>query len=205
MENIKLNSHISLILCIFLCFLSFTLTACQKPSNHTINYTPYAEIPPSYSLENAKDDLLIVYENGNITSGQEIWDTFLHEIETEQPCMVRLAFYYTLDNQNIDPEYYEEIKDQYPHLFIQDLYFDGKIYTLYSVEDGKEYTFQYKYLKRFHETSPAYSTATYKETIRYVLLNDNDVTWEQIFKGMLSSTFGQYIDHKTVYSRYNYE
>jgi len=51
-----------------------------------------------------------------------------------------LAFYYTLEGQGITPalEEYEDIKDDYPLLFIQDLSFNGKIYTLYSVEDKKE-------------------------------------------------------------------
>ena len=32
------------------------------------DYMPYKEIPQDYSLENAKKDNLVVYENGNITS-----------------------------------------------------------------------------------------------------------------------------------------
>jgi len=189
---------------VLICYVMLMLSSCNSPLNSIVDYIPYADIPSDYTLENAKDDQLVVFENGNITSGQDIWDVFLQEIEQGKQCMVRLAFYYTLDNQNIDPDYYEEIKDDYPHLFIQDLSFDGQIYTHYSVEDGKEYAFQYKYLKKFHETPPAYSTVEYSETIRYVLINDNEVTWEQIFRGMVSSAMGQYIDHKTVYSKIIY-
>jgi len=189
---------------VFLCCALLTLISCKETINSIVEYIPYAELPPDYTLENAKDDHLVVFENGNITSGQDIWDAFLQEIEQGKQCMVRLAFYYSLDNQNIDPDYYEKIKDDYPHLFIQDLSFDGQVYTLYSVEDGKEYAFQYKYLKKFYETSPVYSTAEYSEAIRYVLINDNEVTWEQIIKGMLSSRMGQQIDHKTVYSKIIY-
>ena len=45
-------------------------------------------------------------------------------------------------------------------------------------------------------------TASYSEAILYVLVNDKDVTWEQIFQGMASSAIGSLIDHKTVYRSY---
>jgi len=180
-----------------------TIVACKNTKSIANTYIPYAEIPGNYSLEDAKNDNLVVFEDGSITSGQAVWDTFIEITEQGKSNTVRLAFYYTLEGQGITPahEQYEEIKDDYPHLFIQDLSFDGKIYTLYSIEDEKEHTSKYKYLKRFDETSPR-ATATYSQAIRYVLVNDKEVTWEQIIHGMLSSRFGDWIDHKTVYSKY---
>jgi len=62
----------------FLIFL-FLLSSCNKTANYIIDYIPYAQIPNHYSLESAKNDDLIVFENGNITSGQDIWDKFLNE------------------------------------------------------------------------------------------------------------------------------
>ena len=179
----------------------FIPISCKVGAKNTNDYIPYAEISKNYSLDDAKNDGLIVYENGNITSGQVVWDEFLEKIEQGNSAEVRLAFYYTLDGQNISPEHYEEIKNDYPLLFIQDLFFNGEIYTLHYIEDGNEFKFNYKYLKRFNETSPR-ETATYIESVRYVLVNDNNVTWEQIFFGMISSRIGDGIDHKTVYSKY---
>ena len=169
------------------------------------DYIPYKEIPPNYSLENAKNDNIVVYENGNITSGQSIWDTFVAKAETRTPCAVRLGFYYTLDDPSrYSPEHYEEIKGDYPVLYILDLSFGGDIYTLYSVEDGIEYSPQYRYLKQFTEESPPIS-ATFTKREMCILVNDNEVTWEQIQHGMFSSQFGDYIDHRTVYSKYTYK
>ena len=37
----------------------------------------------------------------------------------------------------------------------------------------------------------------------YVLVNDESVTWEQIFNGLISSHYGDGIDHWTVYSEYS--
>ena len=186
-----------------LCML--VVTACENTSDFINDYIPYAEIPEDYSLENAKNDNLVVFEDGDITSGQEAWDKFMEIIEQGKSYAVRLAFYHTLDGQGITPahEQYEELKNDYPHLSIQDLVFNRRIYTLYYVEDGKEYRFNYKYLKRFVETSPK-ETIPYREIIRYVLVNDKEVTWKQIGSGMLSSRFGAWIDHQTVYKKYTW-
>lgn len=188
------------ILCLFL------LTSCDKTIDSVHDYIPYANIPENYSLEDAKNDGLVVYEDFDITAGQSIWDSFIKKTKNGEPCTVRLMFYYTLDGQGITPahEQYEEIKDNYPVFYIQDLIFDGKVYTLYSVEEDEEYTFKYKYLKWFRE-EPVSDGATYSEHIRYVLVNDDTVTWDQIWKGMISSQSGAWIDHKTVYSKYNYD
>jgi hypothetical protein len=187
---------ISLLICLF------ALISCAKNTNGIVDYTPYAEIPEDYSLENAKADDVVVYEDSDISSGQSIWDKFLENTKKGTPCMVRLAFYYTLgDPSRYAPELYEEIKCDYPQLYIQDLNFDGKTYTLFFTEDEKEYSCQYEYLIRFEEV-PTSNTATYSESIHYVLLNDSEVTWEQITHSMISSQFGDRIDHKTVYSKY---
>ena len=196
-------NYIKYIAIFMLCLL--VVTACENTSGIVNDYIPYAEIPEDYSLENAKNDNLVIFEDGDITSGQAVWDEFMENTEQGKSYAVRLAFYYTLDGQGITPahEQYEEIKSDYPALFIQDLTFNRKTYTLYSVENGKEYTFKYKYLKRFVEASPK-EAVPYRETIRYVLVNDKEATWEQIISGMLSSRFGAWIDHKTVYTKYTW-
>ena len=186
-----------------ICAVFFILTSCTKENSPIADYMPYNNIPDNYSLDDAKNDNCVVYENSQITSGQSVWDNFVAQTEEKTPCFVRLAFYYTLgDPERYDPAYYEEIQDDYPVLYIQDLTFDGKRYNLYSVEDGQEYSYTYKYLKKF-EGKPSSSTAIYSDYIYYVLVNDESVTWEQIEHGMFSSRFGDWIDHKKVYSYMN--
>jgi len=183
-----------------LLMLLVILTGCS--ANNIPTYLLYKEIPQNYTLENAKTDKLVVFENGSITSGQSVWDAFLVKTEKKESCVVRLAYYYTLeDPSRYSPEHYEEIKDDYPVLYIMDLSFDGTEFTLYSIEDGIEYTQQYRYLKQFTEDSPPIS-AIYTKMEMYILVNDNEVTWEQIQHGMFSSIFGDIIDHRTVYSKY---
>ena len=44
-----------------------------------------------------------------------------------------------------------------------------------------------------------YSKDAPKTVIRYVLTHDNNVTWDDLWQGMISSQFGAYIDHHTIY------
>jgi len=193
---------------LLLLLLPVVLTGCDAgkgPDPVSSGYMPYKDIPQGYTLEDAKADNLVVYEDLNITAGQTLWDSFVEKAGKGEASFIRLAFYYTLgDPSHYSPEYYDEIKDDYPALYIQDLSFDGSVFTLYSIEDGKEYAPQYKYLRHFTEDSPP-ATAIFTKREMYLLVNDENATWEQINQGMLSSQAGDFIDFKTVYSKYTYK
>ncbi|MFA7674376.1 MAG: hypothetical protein WCY62_11050 [Clostridia bacterium] len=182
---------------IFLVFaIILLLTSCTEKD---ICYIPYDQIPEDYSLLQAKDDDCVVFEDSDITSGQSVWDDFLYKTASKKSCEVRLAFYYTLgDASHYAAELYEEIKDDYPVLYIMDLSYDGEKYTIYHTEDDNEYSNEYGYLVRYNGT-PGSPTATYSGYTYYVLVNDDTVTWEQIEHGMYSSLYGDAIDHMTVY------
>ena len=157
------------------------LTANKSTSPLTLpGYIPYGEIPAGYSLADAKADGCVVFEELRITSGQAVWDAFVNQSACKKPCFVRLAFYYA------------------PDLYIHDLAYDGNEYSLSSVEDGRSYRFIYKYLIKCTGT-PSSPYAAFSEYTRYVLVNDDTVTWERIERGMLSARSGDSIDHKTVY------
>lgn len=185
---------------VFLIICLFILTSCSNNVKILGDYVPYTEIPDNYLLEDAKSDNCVVFEDLDITSGQSVWDDFLLKAKDGTPGMVRLAFYYTLgEPSGYAPELYEEIKDEYPALYLQDLSFDGEKYTLFYIEEGKEYSFKYDFLKKFEGKSES-NTAVYSDYTRYVLVNDSGITWEQIEEGMVSSQSDAWIDHKIVYS-----
>ena len=87
-------------------------------------------------------------------------------------------------------------------LYIQELTYKDDSYTIRWFEEGKEIKKTYKYLMKY-EGEPESETALYESYLRYVLTNDNTVTWEQIWRGMISSQLGDGIDHKVVYQKYN--
>ena len=160
-------------------------------------------ISEDYTLEDARIDGCVCFDNGDITEGQKIWDDFVGATNTQEEAIVRLAFYYSLDEEQCDPEYYESVKDEYPMLYIQELTYKDDSYTIRWFEEGEEIKKTYKYLMKY-EGQPESETALYESYLRYVLTNDNTVTWEQIWKGLISSQLGDGIDHKVVYQKYNY-
>ena len=168
------------------------------------DYIPYGKIPESYTVDDAIVDNCVVFEDLDIVAGQSVWDEFLEKTQAGKKSMVRLAFNYTLgDPSRYAPELFLEIKDDYPLLYICDLSFDGEKYTIYYTENDKVYSSDYEYLLRF-EGEPQSNSALYSRYIKYALLNDDTVTWAEIEKGLVSSQFGAYIDHYTVYSDYIY-
>lgn len=47
--------------------------------------------------------------------------------------------------------------------------------------------------------APAAKKASYDTVARYVLTNDDKVSWEELQGGLYSSQLGDFIDHYTVY------
>ena len=188
----KITMLIVLIVCI--------LTACENASE-----LPYNQLPKNYTLDDAKADGCVVYEDSDITSGQSVWDEFIKDTDDGKNSTVRLVFYYTLgDPSHYSEEYYAEIKDDYPVFYIMELSYDGDKYTLFQTEDGKDYKDVYRYLVKY-SGEPSSDSATYSEYTYYVLVNDNTLTWKDIEDGMLSSQSDAWIDHHKVYSDLTYK
>lgn len=174
----------------------FLLSGC---SNNSANLS-LSKLPDSYNINDAKSDNCVVFRDGDITSGQSVWDDFISLTDNGKYSTVRLAFYYTLgDPSQYSEELYEEIKDDYPVLYIKDLNFNGEKYILEGYEDGQMNSREYKYLMKY-EGRPNSVYATFSEYSYYVLVNDDTVTWDDIEQGIFSSQYGDYIDHFIVYS-----
>lgn len=125
---------------------------------------------------------------------------FVKTTDEGKSASVRLAFYYTLDDPSkLSAEYYEEVKDDYPVLFVQDLTYDGEKYIIESLEKGRLTSQEYKYLVKY-EGEPSSAHATFSWYTYYVLVDDNSMTWEDIERGMVSSNSEDWIAHDIVYS-----
>lgn len=179
-----------------ICFWITALTA--YPVN--TSYISIQQLPEDYTLENAKSDNCIVFENNDITSGQDLWNKFIASTENGKSATVRLAYYYTLgDPSHYSKEHFEEIKDDYPVLYINDLSYNGRKYLIQGMEDGQLFSKEYSYLMKY-EGMPSIKTAVFSKYTYYVLVDDNTVTWDDIEYGLLSSKYGDMIDHYKVYS-----
>ena len=170
------------------------LSTCAKPVKVSLD-----PLPSGYTLEDAKADGCVVFEDIDITEGQAVWDAFVKAAKKGETAAVRLAYYYTLgDPSRYAPELYEEMKSEYPKLFLVDLSCDGGVYTVTDYSDAQPASKEYRYLVKY-EGEPKSKSATYSHYTYWVLVNDNTVTWEEIESGMASSQFGAGIDHRTVY------
>ena len=177
--------------------LSAVLAVAGTDYQYVYRYSPAKRSEPD-ALEKAIEARYVVHMDGDVTNGQETWEAFLDKVEKGNAASVRLAQYFTLDRERCSEEYYEANKEDYPVLYLFDLYFDGEIYTLEWKEGNKEYVRNYRYLMHYTGESPT-ANASFDTYSRYVLVNDRNVTWEDIQKGMFSSYHGDYIAHNTVY------
>lgn len=177
--------------------LSAVLAVAGKDYQYVYRYSPAKRSEPN-ALEKVIEAGYVVHMDGDVVKGQENWEAFLDKVEDGNAASVRLALYYTLDRESCSEEYYEANQEDYPVLYLQELYFDGESYTLEWKEGNKEYVRNYRYLMHYTGESPN-ANATYDTYSRYVLINDRDVTWEDLQRGMFSSQSGDYIAHSIVY------
>ncbi len=162
-------------------------------------------IPSDYTLEQAAADGLVTFLDGSISENEALWQNFLTAVNQGQEARVRTMQCYTLpDADRMDPEYYASIKDTYPLKFYRDIIYDGTVFTLETLENGSVTGKRYQYLRHFTGTAPEGTSPAYDSYEHYVLTNDTEATFDELWKSALSSQFGAYIDHVTVFSRYTY-
>jgi hypothetical protein len=175
------------------------LSGCGKASTPD-EWKNLKDVADNFSLEDAKCDGYVVIEDGSVTSGEDIWQNFVDLSAEKTPCKIRVVHYYTIgDPSHYDPTYYESIKDDYPKMYILELVYNGETFCVSHYEEEKLYQSEYKYLMRY-EGKAETRDATYTSYVKYVLVNDDKVTWNDITHGMLSSQFGDYIPHSQIYT-----
>lgn len=154
-----------------------------------------------YSLDEIKAlKNTVVMENGDVTYGGDIWSAFVTDTENKTPAKIRYAEYYTLGApESYDPDYYREIKDSYPRMYVHELSFDGESFTDVYYEGNKRTESSFKYMKRF-EGEPSSSSAVFSFYTYYVLCDDEATTWKDCEKSMYSSNTKDWIRFMKVYS-----
>lgn len=164
------------------------------------------QLSDNYSIEQAKSDKCLIMENGDVTSGQTVFDAFLSATTNKEKAIIRIVKYYTMGDQSqYSEELYEQEKDKFPQIYITDVVFENGIYTTYFYENDGEglITKTYKYMIKDEFT--ANPEAIFTTALYYVLVNDENITWDDIFNGMISSQSGASIDHFNVYQKHVYK
>ena len=187
----------------YICFVALLLvlflSGCHKTTRHEEEWMDLKDAADNYSLEDAKRDGYVVIEDLSVTYGEDTWQDFVDLSAENTPCKVRVVHYYTIDDaSHYDPAYYASIKDDYPMMYIFELIYNGETFNESHYEEDRLYQEEYKYLMRY-EGEPDTPYATFSSYVRYVLVNDDKVTWEDIFRGMISSQHGANIPHSQIY------
>ena len=139
---------------------------------------PLESLPENYGKEDAKADKCVYFEDFDILFGEEYFDSFLANVKYKSPANIRLVYRFAESDIT----------------FANDLYFNGTDFTIREMENGNEILQTYKYLRPFITDITDTSAR-----LRYTLTNDPDVTYERLFKGVLSSRHGDYIPFRDVY------
>ena len=142
-------------------------------------------------LEKAQEDICVVSEDLKVVSGGEYWETFLEKVQEQKNAQIRLVKYHSLGEENpYAPGFYESIKDEYPKVYFYSLvYVAGEGFWLGIRSNTKEEPEQvrhYNYMKHFGgDTASSDSLDSHYD--RYVLVEDDSVTWKAIMEQMLRS------------------
>jgi hypothetical protein len=151
------------------------------------------------ALADAVEAGFVVMEDGIATHGQEIWQEFYEQTKKGKEASVTVAHYHTLDRSiSSNYAYCEVFEQDYPCLYVHELRYDSKQFTL---SNGAEGTRTYEYLMKY-EDGPNYAFGSVVPQYRYqyVLTHDNRYTYNQLWMSIASSQVGAYIDHYTIYS-----
>lgn len=152
------------------------------------------------ALEWALDNDVVVFEDLACTSGKDVWNTFYLTTEEGIPASVLCAFYYTLDEESVSEELYEEEKDNYPVLYFYYVTYDETFNI--KVRDSSQHEIDYEYdgflyLNHYSGENPEGSEDRFYNA--YVLADYEYITWDDISHGIYGSDKMGYVEHITVY------
>lgn len=153
----------------------------------------------SEALEAAKESDVVVAEDLACSSGRKLFESFVEKVNNKEEASVIIAQCYYLHRENTSAEYYEAEKDNYPMLFFTKIDYDGEVFRVSGrkcTEPSPEYREEFKYLRRFTSEESSF----YDPLDRYVLTDDDTVTWDEIMNGMVSSQFGDAVKHYTLFT-----
>jgi len=150
----------------------------NKKIKGEINYTAFNELDGFYSLENAIEDHCVAFEDLSLIAGEKEWKTFLETTKKGNPSNIRIVKYYTKNN----------------NLYVLDLSFDGSKYTINNnLGKIQEYLFLNHY--RIEATETINKIKDY-----YILVNEENVIFEELKKSLLSSKMHDRIAQYRIYT-----
>ena len=180
-------------------------------NDYMIEYAPPGGLPEG-ALDEIINDGLLVMKNGSVISGEDKWQEFVKKTEAKEPAEINIAYYYTLTGK-MAKSLYDLSKMDYPMMYLHRLKYDGESFIVSPIQkiNGKYEIIPdnendreqiYKYMKHYTEKAPS-DTALYNTFDKYVLVNDDSVTWDDIWNSTIGIAEGFW--HEEVYNKYDYK
>ncbi|MBR6741047.1 MAG: hypothetical protein IKM04_08290 [Clostridia bacterium] len=152
--------------------------------------TPFEELTDDYWPNQAEKENCVIHRDGDVSSGQDVWERFVELTWGGTPVSVRIVDYYSNSTFGGDAAY------------ITDIIYDGEIYTTVYAEKGIVYEKYYDYLMKYD--MPSYHpSASFETAVWYVLTCDNTLTWQKVEAGL--DQYGFPLKMNTVYRDYVYK
>ena len=156
-------------------------------------------VTENYSLTRAILANYVVMIDGDVVANPERMHNFYQKVGKGAPASIRFVTYFTIgDPDRMSDELFESSRAKYPSIYFHELSYDGNKFTLRWFEGETEYVQTWKYLLRF-EGKPANPSASFMGFDSYMLTNRNDVTYEMLWNGVLSSNSRDHIPFTEVY------
>ncbi len=164
-------------------------------------------------IEDAKAHGFVVMRGMESPYNSELMDEFLKKVEAHRSADVRIAKVHDA-SVNMAPDLELATKQDYPSLFLSEISFDGIRFKVYPINkiDGKYVLAEreridssrrtLKYLKRMTDI-PRSENALYNSAERYVLVDDDTLTWDDLMSGVFSSRLGDYKPFEEIYTLYD--
>ena len=149
---------------------------------------PLEELNPYYNSEQAMIDGCVIMKDGDAQSGQNLFYDFSETAFVGKPASIRIADFSSEERFAIQ---------------VSDILYDGESFTWRAIADGQLREQHYKYLYHFNG-EPKEITATYDNFNAYVLTNEKNLSWDQLWNSLYSSQGVAAMDFKLVFMDYIY-
>ena len=184
---------------ILLCVLMLFAASCKKEPEVDVK-KPGVDINALFNTVCSGDEAIALSKENLIPTrsglrcvcGMEKMEEFYKNVNEKKPASILTAAYYGTES-GIGHD-----------LFFYYVEYDGEAFSVKvrqsDVKEPEE-TRTYKYLKKYTvERQPLIH-----RYVEYCLVNDENVEWEDIERGMVSSQMGAWVDHVTVFSDVTYK
>lgn len=182
-------------------------------TDYIIEYAPSEGLPEG-ALEEIINDGFVVMKNGHVIEGEDKWLEFVEKTGAGTSAEIKIAHYFVISGK-MAKNLYELTKMDYPNAYLHLLKYDGNNYTLSPIKkENGEYVIRpddeydraetFKYMKHYTEEAPS-ATALYTTFDKYVLVDDDAITWDDIWNSTISSSHEARLKFAEVFNKYEYK